>query len=157
MANYLEGTDAEADRTDKYDAFKGLTVLAVDDECNNLTLITFILETYGLQVMTADNAKSGFEAIKQYSVALLINDITMPKEDGYWLIKKIRSLTLPQKRDIPAIAITGNVGLKAREKALEAGFQIYMEKPFDSEQLITQAAKLLLNSFKNSCIRVQPG
>ncbi|MBH8553562.1 response regulator [Nostocaceae cyanobacterium CENA357] len=135
--------------TPNIDIFKGLTILVVDDLEDNLVLITFLLESYGIQVVAASNAKDGLEAIKQSPVDVLISDINMPEEDGYWLIHKIRSLTLPQKKDIPAIAITGHFGNQAREKALFAGFQTFLEKPLNLEQLIVEIAKLLKNSCKS--------
>ncbi|MCP6759705.1 MAG: response regulator [Fischerella sp. CENA71] len=115
----------------------------VDDNEIMRVVIPALLESYGIQVITASNARAGFELIKQHSVNLLISDITMPGESGYCLIEKIRSLKLLEKRDIPAIALTGNIFNQVRLKALKAGFQIYMEKPFEPEQLIKEVAKLL--------------
>ena len=134
--------------------FKGLTILAVDDDQNMLFLITEIFEIYGIKVMTASNALEAFEVIKQCKLDLLISDINMPEEDGYWLIRKVRTLTLSEKREIPAIAFTGNTEDKAEKKALASGFQTYIQKPSDVEQLVTETAKLLQRSVKSSFVGI---
>ncbi|MBD6619725.1 response regulator [Komarekiella sp. 'clone 1'] len=135
---------------DDINIFKGLRVLVVDDTKDILFLVTYLLESYGIQVMTANNASSALSLIKRFPVDLLISDLAMPWYDGYWLIQKIRQLTQLQNREIPAIAFSSSAEAKAREKALAAGFQTYIEKPSHLEQLITEVAKLLLRSGKSS-------
>lgn len=125
------------------DILKGVTILVVDDTEAFLLLITYILESYGIQVITTDNANSALEMIKRYQVDLLISDIAMTEASGYWLIQKVRSLSHPQKREIPAIAFTGNTEAKAQEQALKSGFQTYLQKPSSPTELITEVAKLL--------------
>ncbi|MHC5758135.1 response regulator [Nostoc sp.] len=142
MPDNFEATRPEKDRRD-LDIFQGLTILVVDDSTDILFLITYIFESYGIQVITASNALEAFEIIKQYQVDLLIIDIDMPFENGYSLIQKVRSLTSPLTREIPAIAFTGSSKDKADKKALASGFQSYMQKPSDLEQFITEVAKLL--------------
>ncbi|MBD2362529.1 response regulator [Anabaena minutissima FACHB-250] len=129
---------------------KGITILAVDNDQDILVLITDILEAYGIQVLTALSAISALEMIKQFPVDLLISDINMPGEDGYWLIQKVRTLTPPQKREIPAIAFTGNAKDQADQKARESGFQSYLQKPSTVNKLVTEIAKLLQHSGKSS-------
>ncbi|MBD2511787.1 response regulator [Nostoc muscorum FACHB-395] len=132
----------ENDKTD-IDIFQGATILVVDDHQDMLLVMTELFESYGIQVLRASNALTGLEVIKQYAVDLLISDITMPLNDGYWLIQKIRSLEYSQTREIPAIAFTGNTEDKADKKALASGFQAYIQKPSTATELITEVAKLL--------------
>ncbi|UKO96187.1 response regulator [Nostoc sp. UHCC 0870] len=129
---------------------KGFTILAVDNDPDILVLITDILEAYGIQVLTALSAISALEMIKQFPVDLVISDINMPEKDGYWLIQKVRTLTPPHKREIPAIAFTGNAKDQADQKALESGFQTYLQKPSTLDKLVTEIAKLLQHSGKSS-------
>ncbi|MBE8987452.1 response regulator [Nostoc sp. LEGE 12450] len=129
---------------DDIDIFKGLTILAVDDTNDILILISYIFESYGIHVMTASSATAAFEIIKQFPVDLLISDIAMPEKSGYWLIQKVRTLTHPQKREIPAIAFTGSVEDNSSEKALAFGFHIYLQKSSTPKLLITEVVKLLL-------------
>ncbi|MEH2186601.1 MAG: response regulator [Nostoc sp.] len=151
MPDNFEDTRPEKDRRD-LDIFQGLTILVVDDSTDILFLITYIFESYGIQVITASNALAAFEIIKQYQVDLLIIDIDMPFENGYLLIQKVRSLTSRLTREIPAIAFTGSSEDKVDKKALASGFQTYIQKPSDLEQFITEVAKLLQISRKRMAI-----
>ena len=142
MPGNFEDTRSQKDRKD-LDILQGLTILVVDNNTDILFLITHIFESYGIQVITASNTSTAFEIIKQYRVDLLIIDIAMPFDNGYSLIQKVRSLTSPQTREIPAIAFTGSSENKADKKALAAGFQTYIQKPSDLEQFITEVLRLL--------------
>jgi two-component system, OmpR family, response regulator len=146
VSNNFETTYFEDDTKD-LDIFKGLTILAVDDDENILFFMTEIFEIYGINVMTASNALEALELIEQFHLDLLISDINIPGEDGYWLIRKVRTLTPPKKREIPAIAFTGKAESKSNNKALASGFQTYIQKPSHVEELVTETTKLL----KRSC------
>ncbi|MEH2080019.1 MAG: response regulator [Nostoc sp.] len=126
-------------------SFKGSTILAVDDDPNILFLITEIFESCGIKVITADNALEAFEAIEQFQLDLLISDINMPGKSGYWLIRKVRTLTPLKKREIPAIAFTGNIEANAHKEAIAFGYQTYIQKPRMGE-LVTETARLLRRS-----------
>jgi len=133
------------------DIFKEVTILVVVDDAKDIcVLITYIFESYGIRVMTASNALAGFEVIKQFPVDILIIDINMPGESGYWLIQIVRSLSLPQKREIPAIAFSSSNDSKGHKQAFASGFQTYIKKPSNATSLITEVAKLLRRSGKSS-------
>ncbi|MBD2344751.1 response regulator [Anabaena subtropica] len=139
-----------ADDTEDLDIFPELTILVVDDDDNMRFLITEVFEIYGFKVMAATNALEAFELIEQFHLDLLISDINMPGENGYWLIQKIRKLTSPKKSEIPAIAFTANMEANAHNKALASGFQAYLQKPSKIEQILAEATKLLKGSVKLS-------
>ncbi len=128
----------------------GKRILVVDDDDDALVLLSFILESYDVQVMTASSATDAMKVIKQSQPDLLIIDIAMPFEDGYSLIRKVRNLEEKQLREIRAIALTAQVIESGRTDALEAGFQTYLTKPFDPEELLTEVANLLRISSKKS-------
>ena len=128
-------------------------ILVVDDNDDTLVLLTFILEWYDVQVMTASSAVDAMKVIKQFQPDLLIIDIAMPVEDGYSLIRKVRNLEEKQLREIRAIALTALVTESGRIDALEAGFQIYLTKPCDPEKLLTEVAKLLRISIDSRRLR----
>jgi two-component system OmpR family response regulator len=125
------------------DKLKGCTVLAVDNDHSILSLLAEIFETYGLKVLTALSAISAFEIIKKIRVDILISDITMIGEDGYWLIQKIRTFTNPQVRNIPAIAFSGRAEAKIRQEALASGYHTYLQKPAGVVELLTEILELL--------------
>jgi CheY-like chemotaxis protein len=120
----------------------GLPILVVDDDSDNLILMTFILEQTGAKILTATSAIEALEVIKKYELRLLIADISMPQVDGYSLIRKIRNLNSPQK-DIPAIAVTAIATQEGRSFAFTSGFQSYLVKPVDPDDLVAEIIKLL--------------
>ncbi|QSJ20631.1 response regulator [Nostoc sp. UHCC 0702] len=119
-----------------------------------LILINYIFEIYGIKVITTSSASEALEIMKECEVQLLITDIAMPEEDGFSLIRKIRTLMHPQKRAIPAIAFTGSTGNQVHEKTLGSEFQAYIKKPSDPIQLITEVAKLLRRFPENNSLLV---
>ena len=73
---------------------------------------------------------------------MLVADIGMPGEDGYALIRKVRSLPPEKGGRTPAIALTAYVRSDDRVRAIAAGYQHYVPKPVDLEELITVIASL---------------
>ena len=139
-------------------------ILVVDDDDDTLVLVTFMLEMYDVEVMTASSAIDAMKVIKQFQPDLLIIDIVMPVEDGYSFIRKVRNLEEKQLRGIRAIALTAQMTESGRIDALEAGFQTYLTKPCDPEKLFTEVAKLLRISHDNcthcstgQCVQLSQG
>ncbi|HEY9637867.1 MAG TPA: response regulator [Coleofasciculaceae cyanobacterium] len=126
----------------EFQSLSGTLVLAVDDNADSLLLTSLILEECGVQVMTAASATEALELIKKCQPDLLISDIAMPGEDGYALIRKIRSLPPHLGGLLPAIALTAYVMDEDRTLALESGFQMHLTKPIDSTELLTAVVKL---------------
>ncbi len=118
-------------------SLEGLQILVVDDQVDVLAVLKFTLESYGATVLTLTTADAAIAAITEnpdrYDV--LISDIGMPEEDGYALIQQLRALSAVVGRQIPAIALSGYTSETEQQRAIEAGFQVYMTKPFDFAQL----------------------
>lgn len=70
----------------------------------------------------------------------------MPDEDGYALIKAIRQFPPEDGRDTPAIALTGYVRVEDRLRALRAGYQMFVPKPIEANELCTIIANLVNGS-----------
>lgn len=118
-------------------SLKGLRILAIDDEPDVRDMLQTLLEDCGAKVLTASSAKEGLEALAAWQPDVLISDIGMPEEDGYSLIRKIRALSPEQGADVPAIALTGYVRVEERMRALEAGYQMFVPKPVETNELIS--------------------
>lgn len=142
MTNNFDHLHLQDDIKD-YQSLEGLQILVVDDNEDSLFLITVILESYGVQVMTATSALVALEAIKNLRFDILIFDIAMPEVDGYSLIRKARQMLLLQKRHTPAIALTALCSEDSYNMALLSGFQGYINKPVDASVLIGEITKLL--------------
>jgi CheY-like chemotaxis protein len=131
------------DVTKDFQSLDGIQVLVVDDNADSLFLTTCILESYGAQVTTATSASEALEAIKQFKFDIFIFDIAMPEIDGFSLMSKIREITLSEKRQIPAIALTALGSEEGWSLALTSGFQSYVNKPIEPTVLIEEITKLL--------------
>ena len=73
---------------------------------------------------------------------VLVSDIGMPCEDGYALIRRIRSLSADQGGNIPAVALTAYARTEDRIRAVQAGFQSHVVKPVEPEELVTMVASV---------------
>ncbi|MEG3896420.1 MULTISPECIES: chemotaxis protein CheB [unclassified Microcoleus] len=125
-------------------SLEGLHILAVDDRLDTREFLEFVLESYGAEVLTVASARSAIAAMKEnpgrYDV--LISDIGMPEEDGYFLILEVRTLAAEAGGEIPAVALTAYASDKDRQRAIEAGFQMHISKPVQPVQLALTVAHL---------------
>lgn len=124
--------------SDPVECLEGLQILAVDDAVDTLELFNFVLESYGANVLAVASAREALAALNdnpnRYNV--LICDIGMPEQDGYWLIQQVRSLSADAGGQIPAIALTAYVNEADRQRAIAAGFQCHLAKPVDPDDLV---------------------
>jgi len=87
------------------------------------------------------------QAIRQKRPDVLVSDIAMPDEDGYGLIKRVRSLENGETQSIPAVAITAYAKEEDRKRALSSGFQIYLAKPVEPAELVSVVARAARRDF----------
>jgi CheY-like chemotaxis protein len=125
-----------------FPALNKLRVLVVDDNADTLELVSFILEEYGTEVITAASATEAIAAIAQFNPNILISDIAMPGVDGYSLIRKVRTLSSERGGQIPAIALTAYASEEERSRLLDSGFQMHIAKPVDPAKLVAVVANL---------------
>jgi two-component system CheB/CheR fusion protein len=131
-------TDASTEAIDcRIPSLDGLQLLIVDDEADTRDLLKFVLEKYGAEVLTAASAREAMAALTEnpgrYDV--LISDIGMPEENGYFLIRQVRALAAEAGGKIPAAALTAYASDQEQERAIEAGFQTHIAKPIKPVQL----------------------
>ncbi len=120
-----------------------LRILVVDDNADDRELLALMIEQEGGEVVLAASANEALDCCQKLSIDALVSDICMPGEDGYTLIKKIRALSLPSQSQIPAIALSSSLSNNYREQALAAGFQKYLLKPVDLDELVTAITELV--------------
>ena len=113
---------------------RGLHVLVVDDEPSSIELMGEALESLGARVSTAMSAVDAMQILQQEKADVLVSDLAMPDEDGYVLMRRIRSCPEPVG-SIPAIALTAFARASDRKQALEAGYQMHLAKPVDLGEL----------------------
>ena len=120
----------------------GVRVLLVEDEPDARTLLALLLERAGAEVKQTATAEDAMSLISEFNPHVLLSDIGLPMEDGYELIRKLRSSPLAALRQIPAIALTAYATENDRELALTAGFHLHLAKPVESGKLIEAVAHL---------------
>ena len=128
---------------------QNLCILVVDDDADARMLMQTVLQSAGADVLVAASVKEALALLEQRLPALLISDISMPDEDGFTLIRQVRSRTIEQGGQIPAIALTAFAGAKNEQRILKAGFQLFITKPIDPMELvdkIIEVVKKLINT-----------
>lgn len=121
-------------------ALAGLRILVVDDEPDCANLTGYLLSEYGADVKVVASATEALEVFERYQIwppDILVSDIQMPAIDGYELMRRVRDMGSDRGGDIPAIALTAHTRDEDRARALVAGFQIHVAKPFDPFELLT--------------------
>jgi len=83
---------------------------------------------------------------------VLISDIEMPDEDGYQLIRKIRDRDPERGGNVPAVALTAYARSEDRVRALSAGYQMHLAKPFEPAELSVVIASLAGRHVKGSVV-----
>jgi signal transduction histidine kinase/DNA-binding response OmpR family regulator len=115
---------------------KGLHVLVVDDEPETRELLRYLLEQCEARVTTAASAVEARACLDQAHFDVLVSDVGMPDEDGYTLIRSVRSRPSERGGRTPAIALTAYARGEDRTKALRAGFTMHLAKPIEPGELL---------------------
>ena len=104
-------------------------ILVVDDDEDNLSIASDTLGLFGITVHTAENGEAGLDAIYDIRPTFVLLDLSMPVKDGWETLIEIRQN--PEYADMPVIALTAHAMIGDKERAMEAGFDGYITKPFN--------------------------
>ncbi|WP_341529287.1 chemotaxis protein CheB [Nostoc sp. UHCC 0302] len=139
---YISG-DAEI-AVDNIPSLEGLHILVVDDDAAICELTKMMLQNHGAEVTAAASADEAFSILTSqpglYDV--LLSDVGMSNQDGYTLIRRVRSLSAEAGGQIPAAAMTGYISTTDIQESREAGFQMHIPKPVELTQLVFVVANL---------------
>jgi adenylate cyclase len=116
-----------------------VTILAVDDQPANLRLLDAVLSPRGYKVITASSGEHALELLRSSGVDLVLLDIVMPGLDGYEVCRRIRSAAATAF--VPVVMITAS-GHQEKTRAIEAGADDFVSKPFDKSELLARVASL---------------
>jgi len=119
----------------------GKRILVVEDNEQNLYLATFLLERNGYEVITAEDGIEAIEKAKMEKPDLILMDMQLPEMDGFEATRRIKNI--PEISHIPIVAVTSYAMVGDREKALAAGCEGYIEKPFMPETFVSEIEKHL--------------
>jgi PAS domain S-box-containing protein len=111
------------------------TVLCVEDNPANLRLMEMIIENIeGLSMISAQNAELGIELAENNAPDLILLDINLPDIDGFMALEKLQGSK--KAKDIPVIALSANAMPRDIQKGLDAGFDDYLTKPINVEEVV---------------------
>lgn len=133
---------AGASTDDPHD-LAGVRILIVDDDADARESMRALLAARGAEVATAISAIDAFDVLQLGRPDVLICDIVMPDADGYALLRRVRAPDTGERGVIPAIAVTGRAEEGDRQRALGAGYQLHLTKPFDPDELIRAVRNLV--------------
>ena len=117
----------------------GLHVVVVDDERDVRELFSDVLRLAGAHVRAASSARDALSLIEAQMPHVVVSDVMMPHEDGYWLIAAIRAMGPARPR---TLAITGNTEQHSRDEMLRAGYDAHLSKPIGVDALAAAVARL---------------
>jgi PAS domain S-box-containing protein len=120
----------------------GVRVLVVDDQADTRDFITTVLEQCQAEVQAVASVQEALQVITQWKPDVLVSDIAMPDEDGYSLIRKVRSQPPELGGNIPAAALTAYARAEDRMRAIQEGYQLHLPKPIEAAELTTVVARL---------------
>ncbi len=120
----------------------GLKILIVDGDPDMREVTKLVLVHSRAQVISAATAYEGLEQLQAHRPDVIVSDIGMPQMDGYEFIRLVRNLPVQLGGQTPAVALTAfNLGTD-RTRALKAGFQKHLSKPYDLQELIETVASV---------------
>jgi len=114
---------------------EGKKALIVDDDMRNIFALSTVLHDQGMRMASASNGREAIRMVKDDAdIDIVLMDIMMPEMDGITTMQEIRKL--PDKKDLPIIAVTAKAMKGDREKCIRAGAWDYLSKPVDTVHLL---------------------
>jgi two-component system, cell cycle response regulator DivK len=109
-------------------------ILIADDFDDTRELLRLLLETEGYTIREARDGREALDAARKQAPALALIDLSMPSLDGWGLLREMRADA--STRSIPCVAVTAFAAHQDRQRALDAGFDAYISKPFRAKELL---------------------
>src|SRR5262249_2632222 len=117
-------------------AASGGDLFIVDDNPDNLTLLTGILREAGDNVRMVNNGRRALQAVQKHLPELILLDVSMPDMDGYEVCRQLKAD--PHTRDVPVIFLSALDDVRDKVNALRAGGVDYITKPFQAEEVLAR-------------------
>jgi CheY-like chemotaxis protein len=116
-------------------------ILYVEDNEDNVYMLTRRLERKGYEVVAAPDGAQGLAMAAREAPAVILMDLSLPVIDGWEATKRLKAD--PRTREIPVIALSAHAMEGDRERALEAGCDDYDTKPVDLKRLLGKIEAVL--------------
>ncbi len=124
-------------------SLRNTNVLIVDDDPDTCNLLLAVLKQSGASVTMAQSVDGAVQAFRRCPAHAVITDIRIGDSDGYALLEAIRRCNLEYKGFTPVIAVTGYASPEDQQRAIAAGFNAYLPKPFDPGDVVTAITRTL--------------
>ncbi|MBD1847263.1 response regulator [Cyanobacteria bacterium FACHB-63] len=121
----------------------GVKVLLVEDECDIADLLLFILSEAGAEAIAVRQAKDALAQLHRSRPDILLSNVRLPDRNGDWLIQEIRQAEFGRMPRLPAIAVTSYTREFDANTVLEAGFDRFLPKLIDPEEIISAILDLV--------------
>lgn len=129
-------------------ADKRVTVVYIEDEKENLALVSRLLEATGrYRVLGAANGEDGLALVDRERPALVLTDLDIPGINGFEVTRRVKGHVDPDIARIPVVAVTANVLVNERRAALEAGCSGFLAKPFTIQEFRREIERILDESW----------
>lgn len=116
-------------------------VAVIEDNRDNLELVTTLLRALGHEPLTATSGRDGIELVRRERPDIVLLDLTMPEMDGFETLRELRRGA--GTREVPVVAVTAHAMVGDREAILAQGFDGYVPKPIAVEQLVEEMSRHL--------------
>ncbi|MCK5525409.1 MAG: response regulator, partial [Thiomargarita sp.] len=116
-------------------------ILIVDDHSQNLSLLGNMLREHGYRFVIAETGREALDFVKKKIPDLILLDIMMPEMDGIEAAKMLRFMQSGREK-LPIIMLTADATIDAIRACEDAGIDIYLTKPIESEKLLATIASL---------------
>jgi CheY-like chemotaxis protein len=110
-------------------------VLVVDDNYDAREVFRLVVSSWGSAVVAAASARRALAVFNTWRPHVVVSDLAMPRNTGYWLVREIRKLPPEEGGTTPAIAVTAHASRHHENRARSAGFDAYLTKPVDLPRL----------------------
>ena len=125
------------------EVLEGVRVLYVDDREDARILIATMLRQHGAEVTAIESVEDALARIATETPDVVITDLAMPVHDGYELLASIRADA--RFRAIPVLALTAQGRVEDEARAKEAGFEAFLRKPIESDELAAAVDRAILS------------
>ena len=117
--------------------------MIVDDDADTREFLRLVLENTGADVITAESVEAALKTYRKSPPHGVVTDIRLGSSDGYALITAIRKNDAEYRGFTAVVAVTGFASPEDKTRALTAGFDAYIAKPFEAAELIRTLGELL--------------
>jgi len=121
----------------------GVRVLVVEDDADSRDLVVAVLTQAGAVPFAAASARDGMSMAPRVRPDVLVCDLAMPDQDGLAVVREVKSWAAEAGVTLPALALTAYARAEDRDRALAAGFDLYVTKPVDPSELVRAVARLV--------------